>query len=166
VDEAVLVVPEMDVGRFVADVPVTGRLAAAAGVVVFFTRDAFTFSLLLEASGLVIGSSLPDTMLDSTGVAGATSSVSTSAGASARGAEGIGSSVEDIAATGGWTNGYRERYNKGWCRWYFFGFQESQELWRKARLAWKKQKKIVRRYTAPATTYQQRDCKRAFKEGS
>jgi hypothetical protein len=74
VDEAVFV-PEMDVGRFVADVPVTGRLAAAAGVVVFVTGDAFTFSLLLEAPGLVIGSSLPDTMLDSTGVAGATSSV-------------------------------------------------------------------------------------------
>jgi hypothetical protein len=117
VDEAVLVVPEMDVGRFVADVPVTGRLVAVAGVVVFFTGEAFTFSLLLEASGLVISSSLPDMMLDSTGVAGATSSVSTSAG----GAEGIGSSVEDIAGTSGWTNGRREGYNKGWRRWYFFG---------------------------------------------
>jgi hypothetical protein len=90
-DEVVLR-PEIELGRFVADVPEdTGRFVVV--VVVFFTGDALTFSLSLEVSGLVAGSSLPDIALDSTGVAGGTSSASTSAG----GTEATASSTDDIA---------------------------------------------------------------------
>lgn len=90
-DEVVLR-PEIELGRFVADVPDdTGRFVVV--VVVFFTGDALTFSLSLEVSGLVAGSSLPDIALDSTGVAGGTSSASTSAG----GTEATASSTDDIS---------------------------------------------------------------------
>jgi len=92
--------PEIELGLFVAEVPETGRFVAeVADVVVFFAGDALTFSLSLEVSGLVTGSSLPETALDSTGVAGGISSASasTSASTSAAGAGATGSSTDDIA---------------------------------------------------------------------
>lgn len=86
--------PEIELGRFVVVVPDTGRFEVdVVDVVVFFAGDALTFSLSLAASGLVAGSSLPETAFDSTGVAGGASSASGSAG----GAEGTGSSTDDIA---------------------------------------------------------------------
>jgi hypothetical protein len=99
VDEAVLG-PEIELGLFVAEVPETGRFVAeVADAVVFLAGDALTFSLSLEVSGLVTGSSLPETALDSTGVAGGISSASapTSASTSAGGAGATGSSADDIA---------------------------------------------------------------------
>ncbi len=99
VDEAALGL-EIELGLLVADVPETGRFVAeVADAVVFLAGDALTFSLSLEVSGLVTGSSLPETALDSTGVAGGISSASasTSASTSAGGAGATGSSTDDIA---------------------------------------------------------------------
>lgn len=98
----VLVVLEMELGRFVAVVPDTGRLVA----VVDLAGDALTFSLSLAASGLVTGSSLPDRTVESTGVAGGAVSESTSAGASvgagvsAGGASAAGTSAGAAVGTG------------------------------------------------------------------
>jgi hypothetical protein len=95
VDAAVLDAPEIELGRLAAAVPDTGRFV----VVVVFSGEDLIFSLsVTAASGLVTGSSLPDKMVDSTGVAGGAMSASTSAGAGAAAGvgAGTGSSVEAI----------------------------------------------------------------------
>lgn len=92
--------PDMEVGRFVVDAePDKGRLEVEVAVLV---GDALTFSLefslSLGPSGLVMGSSLPDMMVDdSTGVAGGAFSESFSAA----GGGGTGSSVEAMVYTTG-----------------------------------------------------------------
>lgn len=76
--------PDMEVGRLVVVVvvdPDKGRLVLVVEEGLFLTGEALTFSLSLETSGLVTGSSLPERMVESTGVAGGTISGSTSAGA-------------------------------------------------------------------------------------
>lgn len=92
--------PDMEVGRFVVDAePDKGRLEVEVEVAVL-VGDALTFSLefslSLGPSGLVMGSSLPDMMVDdSTGVAGGAFSESFSAA----GGGGTGSSVEAMVYT-------------------------------------------------------------------
>lgn len=93
--DVVLEAPEIELGRFVV-VEATGRFVVvlvADEVADFFSGEEATFSLSLEASGLVTGSSLPDRRVESTGVAGGWLSASLSTGAGA----GTGSSVEAIA---------------------------------------------------------------------
>lgn len=83
---------DMEVGRFVVVEPDSGRLVVDVvllDVGLFFAGDILVFSF--PASGLVMGSSLPERMLDSTGVAGGRFSPSASTGA---GGGGMGSSVE------------------------------------------------------------------------
>jgi hypothetical protein len=89
--EVLLGGPDIELGRFVVDVPDTGCLDTV-DVGLFFTGEALAFSLSFEASGLVSGPSLPDMIVDSTGVAGGAFSESSSTGA----ATGTGSSVEAI----------------------------------------------------------------------
>lgn len=101
VDAAVLVAPETVLGRLAAAVPDNGRFV----VVVVFSGEDLIFSLsLIEASGLVTGPSLPDRMVESTGVAGGAISASTSAeagaSAGAGAGAGTGSSVEAIMDVG------------------------------------------------------------------
>ena len=80
--EVVLGGPDMEVGRFVVVVvPDNGRRVAVVEVGLFLTGEVLAFSLSLEASGLVMRSSPPDIMDDSTGVAGVANSGSTSGGA-------------------------------------------------------------------------------------
>lgn len=92
--DVVLEAPEIELGRFVV-VEATGRFVVVlvADEVADFFSGEVTFSLSLEASGLVTGSSLPDRRVESTGVAGGWLSASLSTGAGA----GTGSSVEAIA---------------------------------------------------------------------
>lgn len=103
VDVVGLGAPDMELGRFVAGVPETGRLVAVELLVgLFLVGEAFTFSLSLETSGLVTGSSLPESTVESTGVAGgASESTTPSAGATG----GTGSSVEAIVASLGSKSG-------------------------------------------------------------
>lgn len=81
VEVVVLEGPDMEVGRLVVVVPDKGRLVLVVEEGLFLTGEALTFSLSLETSGLVTGSSLPERMVESTGVAGGAISGSTSAGA-------------------------------------------------------------------------------------
>lgn len=81
VEVVVLEGPDMEVGRFVVVVPDKGRRVLVVEEGLFLTGEALTFSLSLETSGLVTGSSLPERMVESTGVAGGAISGSTSAGA-------------------------------------------------------------------------------------
>lgn len=97
VDVVGLGAPDMELGRFVTGAPDTGRLAVVVVLEVglLLVGDALTFSLSLEVSGLVTGSSLPESTVESTGVAGGTSESTTpSAGVTG----GTGSSVEAIVA--------------------------------------------------------------------
>lgn len=80
----VLVVLDVDPGRLVAVVPDTGRLVPFADVVLFLAGDdSSAFSLVasgLDFSGLVLASSPPDRMEESTGVSGGSFSEVTSTG--------------------------------------------------------------------------------------
>lgn len=86
---------DMEVGRLVELVePDKGRLVVLDAVVLegdALVGEVLVFSLSLVPSGLVIGPSLPDMTVESTGVAGGAFSVSVSA---AGGGGGTGSSVE------------------------------------------------------------------------
>ena len=86
---------DMEVGRLVELVePDNGRLVVLDAVVLegdALVGEVLVFSLSLVPSGLVIGPSLPDMTVESTGVAGGAFSVSVSA---AGGGGGTGSSVE------------------------------------------------------------------------
>ena len=88
---------DMEVGRLVELVePDNGRLVVLDAVVLegdALVGEVLVFSLSLVPSGLVIGPSLPDMTVESTGVAGGAFSVSVSA---AGGGGGTGSSVEAI----------------------------------------------------------------------
>ena len=88
---------DMEVGRLVELVePDKGRLVVLDAVVLdgdALVGEVLVFSLSLVPSGLVIGPSLPDMTVESTGVAGGAFSVSVSA---AGGGGGTGSSVEAI----------------------------------------------------------------------
>lgn len=90
-----LEVDDMEVGRLVELVePDKGRLVVLDAVVLegdALVGEVLVFSLSLVPSGLVIGPSLPDMTVESTGVAGGAFSVSVSA---AGGGGGTGSSVE------------------------------------------------------------------------
>lgn len=91
VEEAgVLDVVDEDVGRFEVAVPDTGRLEVVVALGLVLEGEVFTFSF--EASGLDLEtSSLPESKVDPTGVAGGAFSTS-SAGMSA--GTGTGSSVD------------------------------------------------------------------------
>ena len=88
---------DMEVGRLVELVePDNGRLVVLDAVVLegdALVGEVLVFSLSLVPSGLVIGPSLPEMTVESTGVAGGAFSVSVSA---AGGGGGTGSSVEAI----------------------------------------------------------------------
>lgn len=86
---AVLDVVDEEVGRLAAVELDVGRLEVAVVPVALLAGDAGTFSL--DASGLDLTSSLPESTVDSTGVAGGAFSTSASA------AGGTGSSVDAIS---------------------------------------------------------------------
>lgn len=94
---AVLDVVDEEVGRLAAAVELdVGRLEVAVVPVALLAGDAGTFSL--DASGLDLTSSLPESTVESTGVAGGAFSTSASA------AGGTGSSVDAIS-----TNWFNQR---------------------------------------------------------
>lgn len=91
------VAEDMEVGLLVAVVPETGRLVVAE-VGLFLAGEVTAFSL--ATSGLVTGSSPPERRVESTGVAGAALSDSTSAGGAAS-AGGCTASVGEGATSAG-----------------------------------------------------------------